>query len=220
MHCKTNGRIPNHKKISTYTHTLLSVSVSVDSSLNPVGQSLVQDQLGVLFPLECDKKVWPKTEEIVGKLEKSSKKQVSKTKRSRGKTGGGKNKYEISSVSAKVVSIVPAQLASISNPYDDDAVTSEEEAGRKSIQESSKTLEREVISSILAGNRSDIGQVSNISGRISPQELCTGGLKKVVAPRLHKRRLLAGQELIIEMEEQAHEKKFNKKLTIISLTVM
>lgn len=32
-------------------------------------------------------------------------------------------------------------------------------------------------------------------------------MKKVVAPRLHKRRLLAGQELIIEMEEQAHEKK-------------
>lgn len=122
----------------------------------PKGRSLGQDQLGVLLPIECDKKVWPKTEEIVGKLEKSSKKtgnqmitfllvffltsnflysvQVSKTKRSRGKTGGGKNKYEISPVSAKVVSIVPAQLASISNPYDDDAVTSEEEAGRKSIQ--------------------------------------------------------------------------------------
>lgn len=32
-------------------------------------------------------------------------------------------------------------------------------------------------------------------------------MKKVIEPRLHKRRLLAGQELIIGMEEQAHEKK-------------
>lgn len=36
-----------------------------------------------------------------------------------------------------------------------------------------------------------------------------GGSKsvKVVEPRIPKRRLLAGQQLIIEMEEQLHEKK-------------
>ncbi|OXA46389.1 myb/SANT-like DNA-binding domain-containing protein 3 [Folsomia candida] len=115
--------------------------------------------------LNVTKRSGPKLKKSWENLKSRAKKQVSKTKRSRGKTGGGKNKYEISPVSAKVVSIVPAQLASISNPYDDDAVTSEEEAGRKSIQESSKTLEREVISSILAGNRSDIGQVQRNSAR-------------------------------------------------------
>lgn len=61
-------------------------------------------------------------------------------KKSRRKTDGGPKGCEVSPISVKVASIVPAQLASLSNPYDDDAATSEEEAERPVVNGTVKNM--------------------------------------------------------------------------------